>query len=591
MNRKINLVVIFLAILFAYLVIAGLPSQPKVVTLNYTDFLNKVNDGVVTEVIISDNSSIEGKLTDKTKFKTNIPNDPELMPLLKQKGVKITIKGSGGFSIFSLLPLIFMVAIMFFLFKRMNPGNQMKGFNKNATKILNKEDITTTFADVAGIDEVKFELQEIIEFLKCPAKFVKLGAKMPRGVLLTGPSGCGKTLLAKAIAGEAGRKFFTTSGSAFVEMFVGVGAGRVRDLFTEAKANAPCIIFIDELDAIGRRRGAGIGGGHDEREQTLNQILVCMDGFDSSAGVIIVAATNRPDILDPALIRPGRFDRQVVVSMPDIKGREAILKVHVKKVPLSEDVDLTRIAKLTPYFSGADLANLVNEAALLATRQNAEKVFMKHFSEARDKILLGLGRPLNLDDKEKELVAYHEAGHAIVATFTEGADSVEKISIIPRGRALGITLQLPEKERMCPAKSYLMGQLAIMLGGRLAEEMKYGKDEVTIGAGNDLERVTGLAQRMICEFGMGKIDFRTFGEAKGEVFLGKFQEKERNYSEATAKIIDEEIRSLILTAKKNAEKILEAHKTEIDRLVAALLEKETLEAEEINRILTPEQNS
>jgi len=586
-----NLVAIVLTILFAYFLINGVLSQPKITTLNYTDFLSKVNQGLVTEVIISDNNSIEGKLTDKTKFKTNVPNDPELMPLLKQKGVKITINGSGGFSIFSLLPIILFLVMIIFLFRMMKPGNQMKGFTKNATKVINKEEITTTFADVAGMDEVKFELQEIIEFLKSPAKFAKLGAKMPKGALMTGPAGCGKTLLAKAIAGEAGVKFFTTSGSAFVEMFVGVGAARVRDLFTEAKANAPCIIFIDELDAIGRHRGAGIGGGHDEREQTLNQILVCMDGFDSSTGVVIVAATNRPDILDPALIRPGRFDRQVVVSMPDIKGREAILKVHVKKVPLSEDVDLARIAKLTPYFSGADLANLVNEAALLAARKDAEKVTMKDFSEARDKILLGLGRPLTLDDKEKELVAYHEAGHAVVATFTKATDPVEKISILPRGRALGITLQLPERERICPTKSYLMGRLAIMLGGRLAEEMKYGKDEVTIGASNDLERVTNLAQRMICEFGMGKIDFRTFGEAKGEVFLGKLREAERNYSETTAKIIDEEIRSLIIAAKKNAEKILKKHRAELDKLVAALLEKETLEAEEINRILTPEQNS
>lgn len=586
-----NFVVILLATLFAIFLINGALSRPKVVTLDYTDFLGKVNQGLVTEITINNNNSVEGKFTDQIKFKTTIPvNDPDLMPLLKQKGVKITIKGSGGLSIFSFLPLIFMLTIMFFLFKRMNPGNQMKGFTKNATKVLNKEEITTTFADVAGMDEAKFELQEIVEFLKSPDKFAKLGAKMPKGGLMTGPAGCGKTLLAKAIAGEAKVKFFTTSGSSFVEMFVGVGAARVRDLFDEAKTNAPCIIFIDELDAIGRHRGAGIGGGHDEREQTLNQILVCMDGFDSSSGVVIIAATNRPDILDPALIRPGRFDRQIVVSIPDIKGREAILKVHVKKVPLSEDVNLTKVAKLTPYFSGADLANLVNEATILAAREGAEKVTMKHFSGARDKIILGLSRPIALDNKEKELIAYHEAGHAIVATFTKDADPVEKISIIPRGHALGITQQLPERERICPAKSYLMGQLSILLGGRLAEEMKYGKDEVTVGAGNDLERVTNLAQRMICEFAMGKIDFRTFGETKGEIFLGKRRETERNYSETTAQLIDKEIEDLITTARNNAKKILKGRQIQLDQLAAALLEKETLEAEEINQILTFEQN-
>jgi len=467
-------------------------------------------------------------------------------------------------------------------------GNKALSFGKSRARLLSAQQKKATFKDVAGSDEAKEELQEIIEFLKDPQKFQKLGGRIPKGVLLVGPPGTGKTLLARAIAGEANVPFFSISGSDFVEMFVGVGASRVRDLFEQGKKNAPCIIFIDEIDAVGRHRGAGLGGGHDEREQTLNALLVEMDGFESNEGVILIAATNRPDVLDPALLRPGRFDRRVVVARPDVKGREEILRVHTRKVPLSDDVELSIIARGTPGFSGADLANLVNEAALWAARQNRKFVAMADFEMAKDKVLMGVERKsMILSDEEKKNTAYHEAGHALVAAMTPGADPVHKVTIIPRGMALGLTMQLPEADKHTYTKEYLEGMLAVLMGGRTAEEIFLG--HITTGAGNDIERATDIARNMVCEWGMSQLGPLAFGKKEEAIFLGREIAQHRDFSEDTALQIDKEVKRIVNTAYETAHSILESNRDTLDRIAQALLEREVLDANEVKMLMEGKQ--
>ena len=490
----------------------------------------------------------------------------------------------------SALPWVILLAIWIVIFRRMQGGGT-KGifsFGKSRAKMLNEGSIRVTFADVAGADEAKVELQEIIEFLRDPAKFQRLGGKIPRGVLLLGPPGTGKTLLARAVAGEAGVPFFSISGADFVEMFVGVGASRVRDLFEQGKKSAPCIIFIDEIDAVGRHRGAGLGGGHDEREQTLNQLLVEMDGFEQNSGVILIAATNRPDVLDPALMRPGRFDRQVVVDRPDVRGREGILKVHTKNIPLATDIKLETLAKGTPGLSGADLANLVNEAALLAARKNQKEVTMRDFEEAKDKVMMGTERKsMIISDKEKKITAYHEAGHVLVSKFTPESDPVHKVTIIPRGRALGVTTSLPMDEKHTYSKRYLEALLAMLFGGRIAEKLIF--NELTTGAGNDIERATNLARKMVCEWGMSdKMGPISYGAKEEELFLGREVTKHRDYSDDTGKTIDEEVKKIIANAEKRATTILTDNIDKLHALSNVLLEREILDSEEIDKVLRGE---
>jgi cell division protease FtsH len=483
------------------------------------------------------------------------------------------------------LPWIIIVGFWFFMFRQMQAGGSKAfQFGKSKARLLTGDTPKVTFADVAGADEAKYELQEIIEFLKDPQRFSRLGGRLPKGVLLIGPPGTGKTLLARAVAGEAGRPFFSMSGSDFVEMFVGVGASRVRDLFEQGKAHAPCIIFIDEIDAVGRHRGAGLGGGHDEREQTLNQLLVEMDGFESNDGVILLAATNRPDVLDPALLRPGRFDRQVVVDAPDVRGREGILRVHLKKVPLAENVEITKIARGTPGMSGADLANLVNEAALLAARRGREKVFMDDLEDAKDKVMLGAERKsLVLSENERVLTAYHEAGHAVVALRTPGLDPVHKITIVPRGRALGITASLPEEDRHSYSKDYLLANLEMLYGGRAAEELIFGPDKITTGAGNDIERATTMARRMVTQFGMSDIvGPMAVGDSEQEVFLGRELVQRREISERTAQAVDEEVKRILDEAFTRARQKLIENKVLLETISEALLERETLDREDVD---------
>jgi cell division protease FtsH len=465
-------------------------------------------------------------------------------------------------------------------------GNRAFQFGRSKAKLISTDTPKVTFSDVAGADEAKEELEEIIDFLKDPQKFARLGGRLPKGVLLVGPPGTGKTLMAKAVAGEAGRPFFQMSGSDFVEMFVGVGASRVRDLFEQGKAHAPCIIFIDEIDAVGRHRGAGLGGGHDEREQTLNALLVEMDGFEANEGVILLAATNRPDVLDPALLRPGRFDRQVVVDSPDVKGREGILRVHAKKLPLSDDVDLGILARGTPGLSGADLANICNEAALLAARRNADRVSMKDFEAAKDKVMLGAERKsLVLTEKERELTAYHEAGHAVIGLCYPGLDPVHKVTIVPRGRALGITASLPEEDRHSHTQSWLEGQLTMLFGGRVAEEMQFGRDKVTTGAGNDIERATQMARRMVTRFGMSDlIGLMSVGDSDHEVFLGREITQRRDVSEHTAQLVDQEVKRILDEAHDRARDVLEGNEDLMERIAQALLERETLGRQEIESL-------
>jgi cell division protease FtsH len=561
----------------------------------YTNFVAKVQSGSVKDVTIylaPNSAELQGEYRDATKFKgVTIANTaiPDLTKSLQDHNVIYTYKEVKTADWLSFLvnfaPLILLVLFWVFMMKQMQAGgNKALSFGKSRARLLTAQQKKATFKDVAGIDEPKEELYEIIDFLKDPQKFQKLGGRIPKGVLLVGPPGTGKTLLARAIAGEANVPFFSISGSDFVEMFVGVGASRVRDLFEQGKKNAPCIIFIDEIDAVGRHRGAGLGGGHDEREQTLNALLVEMDGFESNEGVILIAATNRPDVLDPALLRPGRFDRRVVVPRPDVKGREEILRVHTRKVPLSEDVDLSVIARGTPGFSGADLANLVNESALWAARQNRKFVAMVDFEMSKDKVLMGVERrSMILSDEEKRNTAYHEAGHALVAAMTPGADPLHKVTIIPRGMALGVTMQLPIDDKHTYTKEFLEAQLAVLMGGRAAEEIFL--HHITTGAGNDIERATEIARQMVCEWGMSVLGPLTFGKKEEAIFLGREIAQHRDYSEDTAIKIDGEVRSIVTTGYSKARNILETQKELLERIAQALLDREVLDAVELKLLM------
>ncbi|MBS0502240.1 MAG: ATP-dependent zinc metalloprotease FtsH [Proteobacteria bacterium] len=559
----------------------------------YSDFLAKVEDGSVREVAIADNI-VSGTLQDNSTFRTQAPDDPRLIDRLISKGVKFSAKPKEEPSfwmilLYQSLPFLLILGVAFFVIRQMqkNAGSGAMGFGKSKAKMLTEKHGRVTFDDVAGIDEAREELQEIVDFLKDPTKFARLGGKIPKGALLVGSPGTGKTLLARAIAGEAGVPFFTISGSDFVEMFVGVGASRVRDMFEQAKKNAPCIVFIDEIDAVGRHRGAGLGNGNDEREQTLNQLLVEMDGFEANEGIIIIAATNRPDVLDPALLRPGRFDRQVVVPRPDIEGREKILAVHMKKVPLAPDVDSRTIARGTPGFSGADLANLVNEAALMAARKGKRLVAMKEFEEAKDKVMMGAERKsMVMTEDEKKATAYHEAGHALVSLHVPGCDPLHKVTIIPRGRALGVTWNLPERDRYSMSMKQMKARLALCFGGRIAEQLIYGKDELNTGASNDIQQATDMARSMVMEYGMSeKLGWLRYRDNQDEVFLGHSVARSQNVSEQTAQLIDQEIRRLIEEAESTARKVLTDNLHELHRLAEALLEYETVNGEEAKRVI------
>jgi cell division protease FtsH len=558
--------------------------------LIFSDFVKKIDSGEVDEVTIKE-SNITGRLKDGSKFKTYSANYPDLIKELRDKNVRIIAKPPDQPPLYMTIliswgPIIFIVLIWVFFMRQMQMGgNKAMSFGKAKAKLVSEKSVKVTFADVAGIEEAKNEVQEIIEFLRDPQKFSRLGGRIPKGVLLVGSPGSGKTLLARAIAGEAAVPFFSISGSDFVEMFVGVGASRVRDLFEQAKKSAPCIIFIDEIDAVGRHRGAGLGGGHDEREQTLNQLLVEMDGFEGKEGVIIIAATNRPDVLDPALLRPGRFDRQIVVPVPDVKGRIEILKVHSKNIPLAPDVELEKIARGTPGFSGADLANLINEAALIAARRSKDKVDMADFEFAKDKVLMGVERrSMVLSDEEKRNTAYHEAGHALVAKLTPGTDPIHKVSIIPRGRALGITQQLPLDDRYTYSKDYLLKALNVLLGGRAAEELALS--HMTTGAGNDLERATDLARKMVTEWGMSeKLGPLTFGKKEEQIFLGREIARHKDYSEKTAVDIDEEVKRFVIDAYENARKLLRDNKDLLEAVAKTLLERETIDGPDLDKII------
>ncbi|MGD0883268.1 MAG: ATP-dependent zinc metalloprotease FtsH [Thermodesulfovibrionales bacterium] len=591
-NNVYRSLFIWLLIGLMMILLFNLVSSPQKMEeeIIFSDFLTKVNAGEVDEVLIKENH-ITGRLKDGKKFRTYAADYPDLVKDLRAKGVKIAAKPPDqnpwyvNFLI-SWGPIIFIALIWIFFMRQMQTGgNRALSFGKSKARLVSNKSVKVTFADVAGVEEAKSEVQEIIDFLKDPQKFSKLGGKIPKGVLLVGSPGTGKTLLAKAIAGEAGVPFFSISGSDFVEMFVGVGASRVRDLFEQAKKSAPCIVFIDEIDAVGRHRGAGLGGGHDEREQTLNQLLVEMDGFEGTEGVIIIAATNRPDVLDPALLRPGRFDRQVVVPAPDVKGRLEILKVHTKKIPLDERVNLDLIARGTPGFSGADLSNLVNEAALLAARNSKSKVEMADFESAKDKVLMGVERKsMIISETEKTNTAYHEAGHALVAKLTPGTDPIHKVSIIPRGRALGITQQLPLDDRYTYSKDHLLKTLDVLLGGRAAEELAL--HHMTTGAGNDLERATDLARRMVTEWGMSeKLGPLTFGKKDEQIFLGREIAKHKDYSEKIAEEIDEEVRRLVTGAYVAAKELLSHNYDILDAFAKKLLEKETVDGGEIDALI------
>jgi len=565
---------------------------------SYSTFKRQLEAGNVGEVTVYDGKQLEGDFKSPVtqdgrsakSFTVLLPvaNSEQFIAELEKAGVPISAKepkvGIANF-IVAALPWIVIIGLWLFLLRQLQVGGSRAfSFGKSKAKLLSGDTPKITFADVAGADEAKVELQEIIEFLKDPQKFTRLGGRLPKGALLVGPPGTGKTLLAKAVAGEAGRPFFSMSGSDFVEMFVGVGASRVRDLFEQGKAHAPCIIFIDEIDAVGRHRGAGLGGGHDEREQTLNQLLVEMDGFESNEGVILIAATNRPDVLDPALLRPGRFDRQIVVDSPDVRGREGILRVHTRKIPLGSDVRLDILAKGTPGLAGADLANLVNEAAVLAARRNKNLVDMVDFEDAKDKVMLGVERrSLVLTEDERRLTAYHEAGHAVVAVKIPGSDPIHKVTIVPRGRALGLTASLPEVDRHNYTKEWLIGNLAMFFGGRVAEELVFGPEKVTTGAGNDIERATALARRMVTQFGMSdRIGAMSIGDREQEIFLGREFAQRREVSERTSEMVDDEVKRLIDEAYTRAGGILAANRDLLDRLAAALLERETVDREDLD---------
>ncbi len=594
MNSNIKTIVFWLVLIgVAVLLFAVVRTGqgPKESQITFTEFLDKAQAGQVKEVSIAGNE-VHGLYVSppNTGFHTLIPsNYPQLYDLLKDKNVNVTIKDTSNGNWLAMLlnvaPFIVLLGFWIFMMRQMQSGgNKALSFGKSRARLHSTQQKKVTFKDVAGVEEAKEELQEIIEFLREPQKFQKLGGRIPKGVLLIGPPGTGKTLLARAIAGEASVPFFSISGSDFVEMFVGVGASRVRDLFEQGKKNAPCIIFIDEIDAVGRHRGAGLGGGHDEREQTLNQLLVEMDGFESNEGVILVAATNRPDVLDPALLRPGRFDRRVVVGRPDVQGREAILRVHTKKIPLGDNVDLSVLARGTPGLAGADLANLVNEAALNAARQNRKVVMMIDFELAKDKILMGAERKsMILSDAEKRNTAFHEAGHALVAALLPNADPLHKVTIIPRGMALGVTMQLPIDDKHSYNKDYLLAQLAILMAGRIAEE-KY-MHHMTTGAGNDIERATDLARKMVCEWGMSELGPLSFGKKEEQIFLGREIAQHRDYSEETAIRIDEQVRKLVQGGYDTATRILEEHNEAMVKVAEALLEREILDGNEVMQII------
>ncbi len=561
--------------------------QEKAIT--FSEFMDQVEAGQVTEVTIVANE-IKGKFINNDAFKTITPPDYDgLVPVLRQHKVKFSAKppnqGQWISFLFSYAPILILIGFWIFFMRQMQTGgNKALSFGKSRAKLSNSQQKKVTFKDVAGVDEAKDELQEIIEFLKDPQKFQRLGGRLPRGVLLMGPPGTGKTLLARAISGEANVPFFSISGSDFVEMFVGVGASRVRDLFEQGKKNAPCIVFIDEIDAVGRHRGAGLGGGHDEREQTLNALLVEMDGFDSNEGVILMAATNRPDVLDPALLRPGRFDRRVVVSRPDVRGREGILGVHTKKIPMGDDVDIQILARGTPGFSGADLANLVNEAALLAARSNQKFVTMSDFEGAKDKVMMGAERrSMIISEKEKKNTAIHEAGHALVASMLPNADPIHKVTIIPRGMALGLTQQLPTDDKYNYSRDYLEDQITILMGGRIAEELML--DHMTTGAGNDLERATELSRKMVCEWGMSELGPLTFGGKEEQIFLGKELVAHKDYSESTAVRIDQEINKIVRRNYDRAQDILSNRRHILQAIADTLLEREVLESHELLLII------
>ena len=556
--------------------------------LSYSEFLSMVERGNVVQVTIQ-GENISG-LSNQGPFKTYAPKDPELIKLLRSKEVRITAKPEEDSNWFQMLlswvPMLLLIGVWVFFMRQMQVGGgKALSFGKSRARLMTDSQEKVTFDDVAGIDEAKEELQEIIEFLRDPRKFTRLGGRIPKGVLLVGAPGTGKTLLARAIAGEAGVPFFSISGSDFVEMFVGVGASRVRDLFMQGKKHAPCIIFIDEIDAVGRHRGAGLGGGHDEREQTLNQLLVEMDGFESNEGVILISATNRPDVLDPALLRPGRFDRQVVVPVPDVKGREEILRVHVKKTILGDNVEMQTLARGTPGFTGADLENMVNEAALMAARRGKDRVEMNDFEDAKDKVLMGAERKsMIISEEEKKTTAYHESGHTLVAKMLPNTDPIHKVTIIPRGRALGLTQQLPLDEKHTYPKDYLLNSLCILMGGRAAEEIVLGMQ--TTGAGNDIERATTLARKMVCDFGMSdSLGPLSFGKKEEQIFLGREISQHRDYSELTAQKIDEEVRSIVTGSYAKTSNLIKENLEALHQLAGALLEKETLDGKQIDEIL------
>ena len=566
------------------------PQRPSD-AISYSEFWSSVESGAINKVSIQ-GEEITGVGEDGRPFKTVAPNDTELLPMLRKSDVNISVNKPEAtpwyLTLFvSWFPMLLLIGVWIFFMRQMQMGGKggALSFGKTRAKLQGEGEVKVTFKDVAGIDEAKEELEEIIDFLRDPQKFTRLGGRIPKGVLLAGPPGTGKTLLARAIAGEAGVPFFTISGSDFVEMFVGVGASRVRDLFTQGKKNAPCIIFIDEIDAVGRHRGAGLGGGHDEREQTLNQLLVEMDGFEGNDGVIIIAATNRPDVLDPALLRPGRFDRQVVVPVPDIKGREMILEIYGKKTKLAADVDMAVIARGTPGFSGADLENLVNEAALLAARENKDEVDASLLERAKDKVMMGAERrSMIISDKEKEITAYHEAGHALVARLLPGADPIHKVTIIPRGRALGLTMQLPVDEKYTHARGYLLDRIAILFGGRVAEQLVF--NEITTGAGNDIERASELARKMVCEWGMSdELGPLAYGKKEEHIFLGREIAQHRDYSEQTAQRIDAAVKQIIVEANDKVTRLLEENRDILKAIAAELLERETIVLEDIDTII------
>ena len=588
------IIALLLVVLFSWFQPGGV--QHAATPVAYSDFVSDVNQGHVRDVTIQ-GRTLSGRLKDGQQFQTYMPDDPQLVQRLTDKGVHLDAKPQDQdmnplmHTLLGWFPMLLLIGVWVFFMRQMQSGGgRAMGFGKSRARMLTEKQGRVTFEDVAGIDEAKSELQEIVEFLKDPQKFQRLGGKIPKGVLLVGPPGTGKTLLARAIAGEANVPFFTISGSDFVEMFVGVGASRVRDMFEQGKKNAPCIIFIDEIDAVGRHRGAGLGGGNDEREQTLNQMLVEMDGFESNEGVILIAATNRPDVLDPALLRPGRFDRQVVVPNPDVNGREKILRVHMRKVPLASDVEPKVIARGTPGFSGADLANLVNEAALLAARIGKRVVAMAEFENAKDKVMMGAERrSLVMTEAEKRMTAYHESGHALTALHEPEHDPVHKATIIPRGRALGLVMSLPETDRLSHSKAWLLAKLTMALGGRVAEEVIFGEEKVSSGASSDIKQATDIARRMVTEWGMSeKLGLIAYGDNSQEVFLGHSVTQSKNVSEGTAREIESEVKRIIDEAYVRAKKIITENVEELHRLARGLLEYETLTGEEIKQVLRGE---